>query len=241
LLEQCDANTLFLTWEWINCWQCSQIKEIKPLIIVIEESGVVIAIAPFYICQYQLFQGIRYQALRCLGDKNSGAEYSNFIAYQPQSPLLKKMLWEALLSTQVCGLWDFIWLHNIASWTEGGRTLIGALSEVGKLKIQQRNQEFAYCSLIKKDIPVLLQVGKSLRKNIKQTTRRLDKLGTWKIACCNDATELEYLLEQFFNLHQKRWYEKGQQGSFQRSLELQDFYRHFVPFIRISACSQAYH
>lgn len=120
-------------------------------------------------------------------------------------------------------------MHNIASWTEGGQSLIGALSEVSRLKVQKRHQEFACCSLIKTEVPVLLQVSKSLRKNIKQTQRRLDRKGAWKIAYCDDITELELLLEQFFILHQKRWSEKGQQGSFQRSAELQSFYRCFVP------------
>jgi len=229
LLEKCDANTLFLTWEWIECWHRSQKKQINPLVIVIEEDGVVVAIAPFYRVKYILLQRISYQALLCLGDKQSGAEYSNFITDKAQSQQLKKMLWEALSSPGVSELWDFIWLHNIASWTEGGESLITSLGEVNKLKVQQRVQEFAYCSLAEKEVPILLQVSKSLRKNISQTKRRLDRLGDWNVACCRDATELDSLLEQFFILHQKHWSEKGGQGSFQRSPELQRFYREFVP------------
>jgi len=229
LLEQCDANTLFLTWEWVDCWYHSQEKEVKPLIVVIKEEGVVVAIAPFYHCQYRLFRGVTYQALLCLGDRKSGAEYSNFIVHRSQSQLLKKRLWEALLAPGISELWDFIWLHNIAAWTESGDSLIASLSEVKQLKVQQREQTFACCSLVEKEVPILLQVGKSLRKNISQTKRRLDRLGAWRVDCCSDAADLESLLEQFFSLHQKRWSEKGELGSFQRSGELQDFYRNFAP------------
>lgn len=46
---------------------------------------------------------------------------------------------------------------------------------------------------------------------------------------CVSENELDKQLELFFELHNKHWKDAGLAGSFQRSSELQDFYRLFVP------------
>lgn len=228
LLTRSDADVIFLTWEWIDCWRRSQINPITPLIVVIEKDDVVVAIAPLYRCQYRLLNAINYRALRFLGDKNSGAEYSNFIVDAAQRDALKTELWEALLSPAIKGEWDVIWLHTVASWTPAGQSFIAPLLHIDGIRTQQRTQMFAYCPLNEKPAAILSQVSRSLRKNIQQTQRRLDKLGDWEIVDCQEQGEMKATLARLFYLHQKHWESKGRQGSFQRSAELQCFYQHFV-------------
>ena len=229
LLVQSDADNIFLTWEWINCWLLSQKKEIRLVIIVLEQAGKVIAIAPFYIQIYSLVSLVKYYALRFVGDRAAGSEYPDFIVNRSSSVLLKKRVWQALLSPEIKGLWDFIWFPNVALWQEGGKTLADSLTAVKKLPYQQRVAEFALVVLPEKNQEILTRLSKSLRSNIGQTARRLDKLGPWKMDLCGSACDLDKQLETLFYLHNKHWKDAGLAGSFQRSSELQDFYRLFVP------------
>ncbi|WP_354622652.1 GNAT family N-acetyltransferase [Psychromonas sp. MME2] len=228
LLRQSDADNIFLTWEWINCWQKAQEAPLKPYIIVIQEDLKPIAIAPFYMQMYRLVNLVTYKALRCLGDKNSGAEYANFIVKAERSDELKTLLWGSLLSPERKDDWDFIWFSNISAWTKGGETLLQSLANVKKLHSHRRKVEFAQTYLNAWPTDFLPKLSKSLRTNIRQTSRRLDKTGPWKIVVSDMVDDISETLEMLFQLHNKHWANAGG-GTFQRRPELVDFYRHFVP------------
>jgi CelD/BcsL family acetyltransferase involved in cellulose biosynthesis len=228
LLAQSDADNLFLTWEWMDCWRIAQGKLIKPLIIVIQDSQGIIAIAPFYIQEYRLVNLLRYQALRFMGDKGSGSEYSNLIVKKENSLALKSRLWEHLLNPEVKPCWDFIWFTNVAAWTEGGHTLLQSLASVEGLNCNQRTVEFAQIPLSKYSTDILPELSKSLRADIRRPNRRLDKLGRWQMLTCKGDDDISELLEQLFSLHNKHWLNAGL-GTFERRPELADFYRIFAP------------
>ena len=228
LLQQSDADNVFLTWEWIDCWRKTQGEDIKPLIIVLQDSDQILAIAPFYIQEYRLVHLQTYRALRFLGDHSSGSEYSNFIVKKDKSVELKSMLWRHLLSSAVKPYWDFIWFTNISSWTSGGQTLLQSLTRVHALNYYSRRIEFAQVKLNQLPADILPRLSKSLRTNIRQTSRRLDKIGPWRMEVCTEPSEIRKYLEQLFFLHNKHWQNAGL-GTFLRRPELADFYRCFVP------------
>lgn len=228
ILEQSDANNIFLTWDWVDCWRKSQRTSINILIIVIQNSQEILAIAPFYVQKYRLANLLTYQSLRIVGDQGTGSEYSNFIVKYEDSIELKTMLWEFLLNPDIKHCWDFIWFTNVASWTVGGETLLDSLAAVKSLNCNNRSVEFSQVVLHNVDADILPSLSKSLRKNISQTQRRLDKLGTWQIEMSEQSAEISGHLEKLFTLHNKHWKHLGL-GSFERRPELTDFYKEFVP------------
>lgn len=228
LLEQSDANNIFLTWEWVDCWFKSQRDKVNLLIVVIKHDQQVLAIAPFYIREYRLANLLTYKALRFIGDQSSGSEYSNFIVKSEQCLELKSMIWEYLLDPVVRHCWDFIWFTDIASWTAGGETLLESLAGVEPLKYNSRTVEFAQVELKGLIAEILPDLSKSLRTNIRQTSRRLDKKGPWLMDVSREGDDIKGHLETLFTLHNKHWKSLGL-GSFQRSPELERFYRNFVP------------
>ncbi|CED59915.1 Protein involved in cellulose biosynthesis (CelD)-like protein [Moritella viscosa] len=228
LLEQSDANNIFLTWEWMDSWRKSQSTAINLLIVVIKNSQQTLAIAPFYIQEYRLANLLTYQSLRFVGDHCSGSEYSNFIVKAERSCELKSMLWESLLSPSIKPYWDFIWFTNVASWTTGGTTLLESLEASKSLYYHYRTVEFAQVALGGLTAEILPSLSKSLRTNIRQTSRRLDKIGPWQVEVSHEFDDIGKHLEILFTLHNKHWQHLGL-GSFQRRPELVDFYRDFVP------------
>lgn len=229
ILEQSDANNIFLTWQWVDCWRKSQTTEINPLIVVLEEFGEMLAIAPFYLQEYKLCNLVKYKTLRFVADHATGSEYSNFIVKHCDSLNLKTLLWQSLLEPQIKSQWDFIWLTNISAWTAGGKSLLQSLSQVTALLHHQRTVEFAQISLDGVGKDILPKLSKSLRTNIRQTATRLEKLGPWKLEITVEDSELALHLDNLFCLHNRRWQSAGLKGTFERRPELVAFYRAFVP------------
>ncbi|AGH80211.1 cellulose biosynthesis protein CelD [Psychromonas sp. CNPT3] len=229
LLQQSDANSIFLSWEWISCWSLSQRKNIKLCIILLLEDDDIVAIAPFYCCSYRFLHVIKYKALCCLGDTHSGAEYADFIVLKSRRADLKKALWQSLLSTEIKGRWDVIWLSNIGSWKTSAKCLLSSFHQVSALKSQQREIDFSSITLVNEEVSLVEIGSKRLLKNIGQTKRKLQRLGDWQIGYCQSKEDVAPLLQQFFHLHQQHWQYKNLQGSFQRSPALLSFYQAFIP------------
>jgi len=233
LLAQSDANTIFLTWDWINSWYNTSTSIIRPYIIVIESADQIVAIAPFYIQDYKLAKCIPYKALKCLADQAIGSEYGNFIVSENlgnySAIKLKTMLWHELRSPKCSKHWDFIWLSNIAAWTSGGQSLLAALAQQPDLRYNQREIEFAATELQPLNNDILPQLSKSLRTNIKQTTKQLVKKGCVNIQLTQTIDELPQHLDTLFHLHNQRWQHTGNSGSFARRPALMAFYKTFTP------------
>jgi CelD/BcsL family acetyltransferase involved in cellulose biosynthesis len=228
VLSNSGADNLFLTWEWMNCWRKSRQQNTQPLILIVENKDGPLAIAPFYIQKYRLLGVITYRALRFIGDKNSGSEYSDFIVSIKDNDEIKSLIWQYLLSNDVKSLWDFIWFTNVSTWTTDGESFFQSLMSTKKLNYNQRAVEFGQVPLNKLTQDFLPLLSKSLRTNIRQTMRRLDKLGAWEVKTNIDTSNLNFLLENLFLLHNKHWESAGL-GSFERSPELTSFYNYFVP------------
>lgn len=231
LLEQSDANTLFLSWNWINSWYNTSPSLIRPYIVIIELSGDIVAIAPFYIEDYKLAKCIPYKALKCLADQGIGSEYANFIVAQDLPSYctikLKNLLWQEV--SRSSHRWDFIWLSNVAAWSKGGQSLLEALNQQANLSYNQRDIEFASTELTTFDKGILPKLSKSLRTNIKQTTKHLEKKGLVNIRLTQHIDELPQHLNNLFQLHNRRWSDTGNSGSFARRPALVAFYNSFAP------------
>jgi CelD/BcsL family acetyltransferase involved in cellulose biosynthesis len=227
LLESSDANSLFLTWDWINCWQQTSATENHPYIVLIIKNNNIIGIAPFYIQKYCLLKYISYKALRFIGDQNIGSEYANFIVSPIDSSAIKQQLWQIL--SQKKSAWDFIWFTNVSKWTLGGKSLVDTLKLNSSLNFHQRHVEFAQTSLHEIGDDIMPFLSKSLRTNIKQTQKHLSNYGKWDIKLSENIAELNIHMEALFSLHNKRWKKAGLKGSFERRPALVNFYKAFVP------------
>lgn len=228
LLQQSDADNIFLTWQWIESWKKTCSPNTKPFFVVLKQAQQVIAIAPFYIQPYRLFKFFTYQVLRFAGDQGIGSEYSNFIVKQEQTIELKTLLWSTLLTSDQASHWDLIWYSNVASWSKGGETLLTSLQKTPQLNMKSRVVEFANTELKNVSEQVLPSLSKSLRTNIKQTQNYLSRQGDWQVSFCDDPSLLEKELNRLFELHNLRWQNAGLQGSFERRPEMAAFYQDFA-------------
>ncbi len=72
LLASSRANTLFLSWEWLDSW--IRVQATPPALLIIcvrDESGELLGVAPYYRTVYRLLRVLRYRILHVLGDVDS--------------------------------------------------------------------------------------------------------------------------------------------------------------------------
>ena len=228
LLSQSDADSLFLSWPWLEAWRRVHQTEYRPLILTVRDADErLIGIAPCYLTELQLLGRLRYQTLRILGDTESGAEYPNFIALDRDAATIKQYLLTEL--TELRHHWDLLWLPRLAGWHDSIATLEQALTQTPNLAFHKRPAEFSAIALPDEMSDFLGTLSKSLRTNIRQTEQKLHRHGELRIRRCQSVDEVAFFLEQLFVLHQQRWQHVGQPGAFARRPKMAEFYRHFVP------------
>jgi len=87
LLARSRANTLFLTWEWVQAWRAVVGEDKRLFVITVrDEGGRLLGVAPFYEYRLVLFKLIPYRALRVLGDYATGFEYGDWFVPSTPSP-----------------------------------------------------------------------------------------------------------------------------------------------------------
>ncbi len=228
LLISSEENVLFLTWEWISSWRSIKSAAVSPYAVVVRDNlGILIGIAPFYREELVLFNTITYHTLRCMADHATGAEYPNIIAAQGQSEKIKIAIFQFLLDRQKD--WCCIWLSNLAGWTQSYQSLINTISTVDGLNFNVRDRDFSVTWLPDNFEMFKQSQSKNFRSNLRRTENKIMKDGDVKISQCNDKADLDYYLNTLFALHSKHWEEKGETGTFKRKPELIEFYKNFTP------------
>ena len=93
LLRNSASDTIFLTWEWVHTWWQAYNKGKELCVLVAEEDGVAIGIAPFYRTRAFSF-GIRARRhLEFIGSTGTCSEYLDFIIRQGREDnVLRAML-----------------------------------------------------------------------------------------------------------------------------------------------------
>lgn len=227
LLRMSEANTIFLTWEWLSSWLETVLPNASLMVVAVRDAEQrLIALAPFYRSQMYLFGHIPYQCLRILGDSSSGAEYPDIIIQRGMEDNALAII--AQIYTKHAHKWDWVWLPNIAGWTRGLERLTMAFNGDSVFIMRKAPYSFSSTALPtswEKFISLLPQGRASiLQRQEKRAARH-----TLEIQRCDQIEDLPSFLENFFRLHTKRWQSMGENGSFARWPKMDEFYRTFAP------------
>lgn len=228
LLEESDANNLFVTWEWMESWINVNGKDHQPYTIVARDhDNRLIGVAPLYAASMRLLNMLPYRALQIIGDANSGAEYPDWPAMRSREHEIKSGIARALSRTYT--RWDLLWIPNLAGWENGIETLKGALENAG---LQHHLRERHFCAF---ELPASYEdyltghLSGMQRYNVRRLEKKFGACADISITRCNAHTDIPSILESLFELHKLRWNSLDQDGSFMRRPKLKEFYREFVP------------
>jgi CelD/BcsL family acetyltransferase involved in cellulose biosynthesis len=225
LLERSQANTIFLTWEWMKSWSEVVETEIHPFLVTVrDQNNRLIGIAPFYISEMRFLRLVKYKSLRVMGDYPTGAEYGDWIIDPAQAEAVCRCIIDALLSRRRD--WDCIWMPNVSGWT-GARERIFELCRSAGWHTHARPVDFGYFSLPDSWDAYLASLSPKKRHQVRHEARRI--AGSNPLCECTSPKDLPRYLDALFELHYSRWSSVGQQGSFRRKPREAIFYRTFTP------------
>lgn len=227
LVSDSEADSIFLTWEWVSTWLEAVYPEAPLLVILVRDADWrLVGIAPFYICSMRALNVMSLNCLRVLGECQTGSEYGDLIVRHGWEESVVEAIASALADAHDC--WDCIYLPSVADWT-GGRDRWKRL--FGKLHAYEM-WEPVECSAI--TLPdtheeYLNSLSGSARRGTARFGRRLQSLGRVEFHLCKGQEELPGRLRNLYDLHRCRWQELGQEGSFARRPKLVAFNNRFSP------------
>jgi CelD/BcsL family acetyltransferase involved in cellulose biosynthesis len=220
LLCESEANTLFLTWEWMQSWIRSTGWRQSPLVAVAHDGGAACGIAPFYVARYKLLGAKTVRVLQPMGDM--GADYPDVIVRRDRAEEISRALFGALEKQK--RRWDCLWLTNVRGWNGATQRL---LRTTDRFLARQRPAEFCSVALP----PTVQEFDFALSAKRRQELRRLRRnlLGQpgTAITRCEKREDLASYLNALFRLHTLRWQRKGEPGTF--GPEKRELYRDFAP------------
>jgi len=220
LLHTSAACTIFSTPEWLGPWwnTFGQGKQTATLVFS-DSSGEAVGLALLYFDFVETLFRRRLKRLRLLGDGSGDSDNLDFIvrAEYEESCARTFMAWLARQTD-----WQLCDLNALAARSGMGKSLLGQLKKLGWTY-------FVYhppCSALA--LPdswesYVSQLSRNERENVRRYPRRLAKSYQVQFYKVVQESELATSLETLFQLHQKRWRLRGEQGSFS-STSRREFY-----------------
>lgn len=207
LLERSNHD-IFSTWEWLSIWWRHFGNGKRLIILLAEENGELIGIAPLMYSVQTMF-GLRRGIIEFIGPESPidpPVTYSNFIISREHDKCLLKFF--EYLNT-LTEKWSSIELYNISGDPKSliGLTKITNSAKPGNIclftKLPNSNDAFLN-ALKRKD-----------RKEFRRNLRRLQKDGS-KLELVNYSEENQITkgMNILFFIHQKRWTARGFPGKF---------------------------
>lgn len=226
LLQHSDANSVFLTYEWMEAWLSGVCPRARLTIISVRSpSGELLGLAPFYRTSFRLLRLLPIRGLRVLGDVGAGAEYPDLIVRHGYEPAVAAALMSALLESAPSAC---VWMQRIAGWT-GARERVLAAAQAANLQWYERPHVFAAAPLPNSFDEYLANLSGNQRSTLKRRTKQLQKAARVEFETCTAPAQLSGMLEDLFRLHELRWRADGQPGAFARRPAMMAFYRTFAP------------
>jgi CelD/BcsL family acetyltransferase involved in cellulose biosynthesis len=227
LLQATPANTIFLTWEWMQAWR-KVVGEDKRLFVIAvrDDQNKLVGIAPYYSYTICLLGLIDYTALRTLADYSTGSEYPDWIVKPENERETLQQITNTLLSARK--RWDLIWMPRISGWTGAYERITTAVKEVGML-MRSRSTVFSSFSLPDSLNEFEQQFSAKSRQQLRRKKNKLLSSIGISIENCSNESDLEYFIKTLFNLHHRRRMLLDDPGCFIRRPAEAAFYRNFIP------------
>jgi len=225
VLAKSRTRNPFLTFEWMSTWWDVFGADDELSVLVAEEEGQILGIAPLYMETVRHGPGIKIPQLSLLGDKTVGSDFLDLIVVEGrEGDVVPAML------SHLCDRprWRRLSLRNVAE---------GAVCR-DLLEKRPRGSALRFCSCVAFRCPYVRLPGSmaeflatpdstykhSARRRLRRLSRRPD------FECCLALPEGEIAagVNDMVALHQERWHSMGMPSVFD-SERLRVFYRQVAP------------
>ncbi len=210
LLERSNARSVFLRWAWLHAsWVAFGTGHDLRVYTVRDAGGSLVGIAPL---QRQRTGGaLPLRLLTFLGTERISSDFLDFVVDPAREHEVARALWSAI-AADVAEI-DYVRWCDVLESSVVARHVAPYAAGAGW---RVRDDLAEYCPYL--ELPetledVLAARGKSLRDNVRRSTRRLEAMGL-AFDAIEAPEELPAALDALYRLHAARWSRKGRQGNF---------------------------
>ena len=212
LLERCPSRNVFLTWEWLSTWWEFYGDGKRLLIVTAERDGALAGIAPLYVSVTNVARLMSVRQLRFLGTEMVCPDLLDFIVAEEVEEVRAALVDYVLrdLRTE----WDVALLEDMSSSSQTVTTILDRVS--GEL-LPGRLEEGRSCPFLVLPASwdeLQMSLSRQFRKNIRNARKRLEASGGLAFRRITGESSIDEGMDQFIQLHQKRWQQKGLPGAF---------------------------
>lgn len=198
LLQNSETNAVYLTYEWvITCWQIFG-KNSKLMVIIVEDDGDIIGIAPLAITVQKRF-GHQRRTIEFIS--SIWADYNDIIASKESKPIVLEAIFSYLCSIK--DRWDVIKLNDIPSKSSTASICKDKLS--GYFRFLKITDSSVCPQLLFEGSGDRITKNILRRKDFKYRHNWLKGRGNLVYRDCESAEEILSLINTYFDYHISRW------------------------------------
>jgi CelD/BcsL family acetyltransferase involved in cellulose biosynthesis len=208
LLAASAADTIFLTWEWLNTWWKHLSGSRRLEILAVRSESKLIAVAPFTFRRL----GLLPPRLEFLGTGTVGSDYLDIVALRGRERESLEALAPHLERLRVRQRWDSV-------RTEGSLAseLGAALEGEGFRVFRTSTDTCPFISLAPRTWEDYLgSLGREHRYNFRRRLRQLREESELRLERVSNEERRREAMAILFDLHERRWKDRGGSDAFPR-------------------------
>jgi CelD/BcsL family acetyltransferase involved in cellulose biosynthesis len=209
LLADCEADGLFLTWEWMFTWWKHLTGDCKLQITTLRKDGRLIAIAPLALRPASVQQLPPVAALQFLGSGVAGSDYLDLIVRRGHEAEAVRALAE-----RMSGAGRALALMRMRP-AGPAATLVERMQQQGWHTWQGQREMCPFVSLRGQSFETYLaSLGSEHRYAFRRKLGRIERRYTCSFDLVRSEAERKDALAILFALHELRWNPRGEPGAF---------------------------
>jgi CelD/BcsL family acetyltransferase involved in cellulose biosynthesis len=211
LLQRSKDNDIFSTWEWLSCWWKHFGKDRELRVLIAEENGKIMAIAPLMLSKYNFMNFGRITGIEFIGSPHS--DYNNLIWFENERQSLRLFMEHLAQETD----WDSLELRDVREGTLSEKLL---REPHAKWALELKDRTMSICPYLELPSTIeefMARLRPSMRQQVRRTIRRLKDRCQVGVKVYSEFDSIQEAMDRFFDLHQKRWTSKGKTGDFESS------------------------
>ena len=212
LLDHCATATIFSTWEWLFPWW-QAFGEGRKLVVLafFDSSKRLVALAPMSLATLRVAGVLNLRLLRLLGDGSGDSDNLDMPVRRGFESDFASSFLNYLDRRDI--EWNLCELNTLPSDSAAGREILNRMRETGWTPVTHHQP----CSTIR--LPdrwesYLEQISKKEKDKLRYYSRRIEKRYRARFYKCTQESEISPCLDALFDLHRKRWQQRGEAGVF---------------------------
>jgi CelD/BcsL family acetyltransferase involved in cellulose biosynthesis len=208
-LAQSSSDSIFLTWQWVELWWRVFGKGLAPKVLLAEDSGRWLGVAPLMTAAHPGPGGRHVRTLKFLGQGGDTlAEHLDFIVAPGHEAEVT-----AAFAAELCGPlrrgWDALLLQRMLADSPNRAPFVACMREHG-IAVEARNELPSPSLLLPASMEALLAAKSSnFRSQYQRSRKRLARAGTVRVLRAPQDLPVEEAIGILANLNRERWQEAG--------------------------------